>query len=152
MESPVRFTLSRFSGFFTRQKAEIIEFGPEGISMLKNGETLAHYPYSTIQSLTYVHFNKALPEWLTSLAGNALARKEARFEIESGDLFVSAGLEMDAAYRSADLIDLFRALYRKGVPLAEKSTLGGRLFLLEKCEPDEVGRKITALRGTGQIS
>lgn len=150
MKHPVRFTLARYARFFVRQEAEIIEFGPDKIILLRASEPLKSIPYDSISEITYTDFNKSVPQWLMAMGGNAITRREARFEVEHKSGFHRLALELDAEYRKAEMRELFRFLYLKGITFRERTYLGGSLFLLDHTEPDEIGNKIRALR-TGDM-
>ena len=123
MPLPISFSLSRFAPRMHKQEGDVLVFQEDALVVTKGKKELHRFPYDEIHRLQYYHFPVVLSRAFQFLSGSLFQRREARFRIEINDQRHEFWLETDLEFRIAELIDLFKGLYRKNNQLVyEKHT------------------------------
>jgi len=146
MQKPVEmiFALARGRGL-SWVKADVIAFGDQWLELRQGRLMVRRFAYSELRRLTYTDGGRSTDMWQV-LGGGLLGKKEARFLISGPEEKVEVALELDAAFRRAELRLLFKRLYKLGVDLHEQTAQGGPAFLFESVFPDERTQRIAELQ------
>lgn len=152
MPFPRHFSLARFAPRMHKQEGDVLVFEENALVVRKRNKELHRFPYDEIHRLQYFHFPVTLSRAFQFLSGGLFQRREARFRVEiKGErhdpIAFGFWLEADLEFRTGDLVEIFRALYRKDVPLEEYSHSANRLFLLEGIGRDELERRKAEMKG-----
>lgn len=129
MITTVSFALARYGRRLRRQQADLIRFSDEGLALMKGGKALQSFVWEEVDKLGFIGSQQVAPRMFQLFGGSLFQQREGRFILLAGDFEAEYLLEMDAEFRKGEMLKLFKELYAKGIPLEERSALGGRLYL-----------------------
>lgn len=126
----IAFALANRNRGLRRSGADVLIFIEERIELWKGGIIAKKIPFAEVERIRYTHFRKWGGGMMAMLGGNLFGQREATFVIRANEENLEMALEIDAEYRTRELIQVFKKLYINKINLYETNSAGVDLFLL----------------------